>query len=194
MKINSMLFILTVVSITSLGHSRCMLERGDLFDRFHFRHATKYYDPETGLYYYGERYYSPELGRWINRDPIEEEGGINIFEFVNNNPINRVDRLGLFPLTYDLEIELDYKRVPIRVGKGGGITYANTWARGPDITQIKDAEIVKTGKCCAKIKYAPKYKIIIHAHWLSENEIGRSATESGYDAIIGHEQKRGGGP
>ncbi|MFA7174099.1 MAG: RHS repeat-associated core domain-containing protein [Kiritimatiellia bacterium] len=95
MKIKSMLFVLAVVSITSLGHSRCLLERGDLFDRFHFRHATKYYDPETGLYYYGERYYSPELGRWINRDPIEEQDGPGLYLFLKNDAINKWDFLGL---------------------------------------------------------------------------------------------------
>ena len=42
------------------------------------RFSTKYYDAETDLYYYGYRYYSPSLGRWISRDPIEEEGGLNL--------------------------------------------------------------------------------------------------------------------
>ena len=42
------------------------------------RFSTKYYDAEAGLYYYGYRYYSPSLGRWISRDPIEEEGGVNL--------------------------------------------------------------------------------------------------------------------
>ena len=36
------------------------------------RFSTKYYDAETDLYYYGYRYYSPSLGRWISRDPITE--------------------------------------------------------------------------------------------------------------------------
>lgn len=40
-----------------------------------FRFSTKWYDAETGLYYYGHRYYSPRLGRWLSRDPIEEAGG-----------------------------------------------------------------------------------------------------------------------
>ena len=43
-------------------------------DEVPFRFSTKYWDAEAGLYYYGYRFYSPELGRWINRDPIEEEG------------------------------------------------------------------------------------------------------------------------
>ena len=41
-------------------------------DDFMFRFSTKYYDTETGLYYYGFRYYSSELGRWLNRDPLQE--------------------------------------------------------------------------------------------------------------------------
>jgi len=48
-----------------------------------FRFSTKYADDVTGLYYYGYRYYSPVLGRWLNRDPIGEEGGYNIYLFVS---------------------------------------------------------------------------------------------------------------
>jgi RHS repeat-associated protein len=60
-----------------------------------FRHATKFTDVETGLIYYGYRYYSPSLGRFINRDPIGEQGGINLYAFVGNDPVNRWDYLGL---------------------------------------------------------------------------------------------------
>jgi RHS repeat-associated protein len=60
-----------------------------------FRFSTKYTDVESGLVYYGFRYYSPSLGRFINRDPIEEAGGINLYGFVGNDPVNRLDRLGL---------------------------------------------------------------------------------------------------
>jgi RHS repeat-associated protein len=60
-----------------------------------FRFSTKYTDVESGLVYYGMRYYSPSLGRFINRDPIEEAGGINLYGFVGNDPVNRLDRLGL---------------------------------------------------------------------------------------------------
>jgi hypothetical protein len=45
--------------------------------------------------YYGYRYYDPQTGRWPSRDPIEEEGGVNLYGFVGNIPINHVDFLGL---------------------------------------------------------------------------------------------------
>ncbi len=64
-----------------------------------FRFSNKYSDTETGLIYYGHRYYAPATGRWISRDPIDEEGGINLYAFVQNNPINDVDLLGLRGLT-----------------------------------------------------------------------------------------------
>jgi RHS repeat-associated protein len=60
-----------------------------------FRYSSKYLDRETGLYYYGHRYYDPNLGRFLNRDPIGEAGGENLYGFVGNNPANRLDYLGL---------------------------------------------------------------------------------------------------
>jgi len=60
-----------------------------------FRFSTKYHDDETGLVYYGFRYYSPELGRWVNRDPLGEEDGGNLYGMLKNDLINFVDYLGL---------------------------------------------------------------------------------------------------
>jgi RHS repeat-associated protein len=60
-----------------------------------FRLSTKYQDSETGLVYYGNRYYQPQSGRWLNRDPIAEIGGMNLYAYVLNSPLNFVDPLGL---------------------------------------------------------------------------------------------------
>jgi RHS repeat-associated protein len=62
------------------------------------RFSGQYFDPETKLSYYGYRYYSAELGRWLSRDPIEEQGGENIYGMVGNDPVNRWDYLGLLGL------------------------------------------------------------------------------------------------
>ncbi|MCX6854118.1 MAG: hypothetical protein NTV80_04340, partial [Verrucomicrobia bacterium] len=61
---------------------------------FPFRFSGKYHDAETGLAYYGYRYYNPELGRWISRDPIEESGGVNLYGFCYNDPVNNYDNDG----------------------------------------------------------------------------------------------------
>ncbi|MDD3546296.1 MAG: RHS repeat-associated core domain-containing protein, partial [Kiritimatiellae bacterium] len=74
---------------------RTTVATGPLVHDLHFWFSTKYLDEETGLYYYGERFYSPELMRWLNRDPIEERGGVPLYCFVNNNPINATDPIGL---------------------------------------------------------------------------------------------------
>lgn len=68
---------------------------GSIIETNPFRFSTKYHDTETGLLYYGFRFYEPNRGRWINRDPIQEEGGKNLCAFVLNDPIGFVDELGL---------------------------------------------------------------------------------------------------
>ena len=60
-----------------------------------FGFSTKYRDSETGLNYYGYRYYSSGLGRWMGRDPIGERGGKNLYAFCKNNGVNRIDKYGL---------------------------------------------------------------------------------------------------
>ena len=61
-----------------------------------YRFSTKHFMPEFGWYDYGRRYYAPALGRWPTRDPIEEDGGLNLYGFVRNDPTNRFDYLGQF--------------------------------------------------------------------------------------------------
>ncbi|MES2995703.1 MAG: RHS repeat-associated core domain-containing protein [Verrucomicrobiota bacterium] len=63
-----------------------------------YRFSTKPVDEEIAaspLHYYGYRYYIAPLGRWLNRDPIEEQGGINLYGFVRNDGIGKWDNLGL---------------------------------------------------------------------------------------------------
>jgi RHS repeat-associated protein len=59
------------------------------------RFSTKCTDDESDFLYYGKRYYNPSTGRWLNRDPIGERGGKNLYGFVANDCLNRHDKLGL---------------------------------------------------------------------------------------------------
>ena len=67
---------------------------GPLADMFAFGFSTKCRDRETGLVAYQRRFYSPGLGRWLNRDPIEEAGGENLYAFCGNNAIANYDKDG----------------------------------------------------------------------------------------------------
>ena len=71
-----------------------------------FRSSTKYQDAETGLYSYIFRPYDPLTGRWLSRDPIEEEGGANLYGYVANTPTN----CGRLPNSFKLGMECDCHR------------------------------------------------------------------------------------
>lgn len=62
--------------------------------RLGFGFSTKLTEPESGLCYYGYRYYDPVTGRWPSRDPIGERGGANLYGFVLNNALSLIDVLG----------------------------------------------------------------------------------------------------
>ncbi len=69
---------------------------GNMAEENKFRFSSEYMDDELGLVYYNYRHLNPLDGRWISRDPIEEEGGWNLFAFAGNNGVNRWDYLGEF--------------------------------------------------------------------------------------------------
>lgn len=60
-----------------------------------WRWATKYLDEETGLYYFGLRYYDPVTGQWLSREPLGEGESVNLYSYCHNDPVNRVDVLGM---------------------------------------------------------------------------------------------------
>jgi len=69
------------------------LDNGTFEPRYTF--STKRYFKELGLYYYGFRWYMPELGKWTTKDPLSLYAGLNVYTFCINNPIALVDVYGL---------------------------------------------------------------------------------------------------
>ena len=75
-----------------------------------FRFQTKMYDQETGYYYFGKRYYNSKTQTWISRDPLREDGGVNLYAYCNDDPVGNYDPIGLRDVKwYDYILDVFYK-------------------------------------------------------------------------------------
>ncbi|MCK4761803.1 MAG: RHS repeat-associated core domain-containing protein [Candidatus Aminicenantes bacterium] len=94
----------TVYKVVSLGNQQVIDNRtydsfGNLVNQSGSSQGSlgfqsKYYNSETRLYYFYNRYYNPANGRFINEDPIGFNGGLNFYQFVLNDPISLIDPFG----------------------------------------------------------------------------------------------------
>jgi RHS repeat-associated protein len=75
-----------------------------------YRFSSKELMLNSGIYYYGFRYYEPNFQRWLSRDPLGEQGGINLYRFNYNSPLHWIDPDGRSP-----------EGVAIGIGAGGVI-------------------------------------------------------------------------
>ena len=81
----------------AFGKARIIVEK----IKVPWRLAGQYYDNETGLHYNLARYYDPNLGRFLTRDPLfEEGGGSNFYIYCDGDPINRMDPYGEFGILH----------------------------------------------------------------------------------------------
>ena len=103
-----------VAKYTYNPFGRILNSEGALAEINPFRFSSEQYDDETGLVYYNYRYYSPEFGRWIKRDPIGEDGGVNLYAMVGNNPVRYWDIWGQYKYGYDPSTQFDPNHDPGR--------------------------------------------------------------------------------
>jgi RHS repeat-associated protein len=143
----------------------------------------------SGLVYYGFRYYSPVLCRWITEDPLGEAGGLNLYQFCYNNPVNRVDTDGeIAPL------------IVAAILVFAGYEYANTPAGPDDFTEPGGQGVARmvgvatmlsgggTGKSVSTVCKLTRGKSII----ASDGTAIIGFTEHGVDRALGGALKRAG--
>lgn len=101
------------------------------------------YDYETGLYHTGARYYDPRLGRFLQMDPIGQAGGLNLYAYVENDPLNLTDPTGLLSFSGVFRFIGGTAEAAIGVGLGvasswtgvGAIAGAAIALHGADVAQ-----------------------------------------------------------
>ena len=101
------------------------------------RLSGQYLDEETGLHYNTMRYYDPETGRYLTRDPMGYDGGWNVHLFVESDPVNHRDPMGL----YDINVHFYMTYI---MARNSGMTHERALqvayaAQYPDTDQRLDA-------------------------------------------------------
>jgi RHS repeat-associated protein len=114
-------------------------------------------DEGNGLLYMRARYYDPGLGRFINQDPIGLLGGINVYEYVGNNPLNFVDPSGLqSPYQFDLS--------PVKLPERPGATFGEP-SRPPHYVRLSDIPIGGSWTEDGKIIFPRDWGLLRRLSW-----------------------------
>lgn len=84
-----------------------------------FRYTGRRWDAQVGLYYYRARYYDPELGRFLETDPVLYADQMNLYAYVGNNPLNATDPTGMCAVDDDGNITDCEITLPEGLTEGG---------------------------------------------------------------------------
>ena len=172
---------------------------GTKADDFAHQFSTKPLDAESGLHYYGYRFYDSSNGRWLGRDPLREMGGINVYAFVENDSVGLIDYLGL-TITHKSAKDT---AANIMANYLGVVAYTGD-ANNPGLGTAKPIGITDfeekgdNGKCCKKVKKAAKLEVELLTVLPSDaltgftlpNGVQTSYTQAGYAALVKHEDRR----
>ena len=177
------------------------------------------YDAQRRLclvFYYGYRHYDPATGRWLNRDPLGEEGGLNLYAFVSNNPVTIYDILGLQGPRQEYngpslgEVANSFANAvenatTITGGVSGGLHFNAQvgpvrgevggevgWQTGSNLSGTQSGSMVE-GSIGGELSFG-NHTVGAnyggHSGWLNEN--GNLTTVEGSDSVLGYSYDAGG--
>ncbi|MFR0850634.1 RHS repeat domain-containing protein, partial [Akkermansia sp.] len=144
-------------------------------------------DEELALVYYNYRYYNPADGRWINRDPVAEEGGWNLYVMINNNAISWIDILGSEFKANQTEGSLAQGNMP--VGWYGKTTRPIPKPEGENEISEECVEGKRKKTYKVSIKKSKKFNVTVDSY-VANDQTGRAYTANGLVEIRAHEQRR----
>ena len=142
--INNLQLIVAKYLYDSFGNTLSL--SGPLAGANTYRFSSKEWNDNAGLYYYLYRFYDPNLQRWLNRDPIQEWGGINLYGYVYNDSINLFDLFGLTtyvsntPFPWTPPCQKGPYSYTIDDGHNGTETYtlSSPWPESPDSSRLQN--------------------------------------------------------
>jgi len=161
-----------------------------------FAFHGQFLDTETGYYDYGYRYYSPNLGRWLSRDPIAEQGGVNLYGFTRNSAINANDWLGLAFTDNGLT------EGTFQAGRTSGLLQGDNWYgatprmwtissrnAGGEVSVTREPDPDVENCFCVEVESVPEYDIETSSY-VANDLVGTEYTQAGLTAIRDHEERR----
>jgi len=140
-----------------------------------YLYTGREYDSETGLYFYRARYYDAKLGRFQQSDPIKHYGGMNLYSYVQNNPINLIDPSGL----------------KIYLMTGNNATFPFTNVKNPFQDALHQSIVIETESGKRAFSFgASGLGLVIDKDWLGEGKFSAITLMEGMVYEAGYTEGR----
>jgi len=147
-----------------------------------FRFSSKYQDDETGLLYYGYRYYQACMGRWLSSDPIEERGGKNLSAIAHNDLVRFADLLGLSFTVVSIEM------APGTIDLNQPGIMGKTWQTKYEGIRFEVESQTLSCSYCAMLHV--KRDFVVEVTSIKPSDIPADYNQNGFDYIRSHEDRR----